>query len=77
MRHLPAWFPGMEFKRDALSRMDQMAYVLNAPYNFTMGEIVRIAWPSSNALADMHAPLPAQGNRSTIDNYGYSEVILR
>lgn len=47
LRYLPAWFPGMDFKRDALSRMDQMAYVLNAPYNFTMGEIHKgIAQPS-------------------------------
>ena len=41
VKYLPAWLPGMSFKRDALDHIDETIFTVDAPYSFTQGEIVR------------------------------------
>lgn len=40
LRHLPAWFPGAEFKRAATKMHQVVQAMLNVPYEFTKRELV-------------------------------------
>ncbi|ETW77258.1 cytochrome P450 monooxygenase 4 [Heterobasidion irregulare TC 32-1] len=39
LKYLPAWLPGMSFKRDALDHIEETIFTVDAPYSFTQGEI--------------------------------------
>lgn len=41
VKYLPAWLPGMSFKREALRHVGEMVITVEAPFSFTKGEIVR------------------------------------
>ena len=40
LRHLPAWFPGAEFKRAAAEMRKVMIDFVNVPYEFTKQALV-------------------------------------
>ena len=41
MKHIPSWFPGAQFKRDAAIWKGKMEGFVNTPYEFTKNEMVR------------------------------------
>lgn len=39
LKYLPAWLPGMSFKREAIRKWQQVQETVDAPFEFTKGEI--------------------------------------
>ena len=42
VKSLPAWFPGMSFKNDVLTAIQQIQEAANAPFDFVKYEIVGV-----------------------------------
>ena len=41
VKHIPSWFPGAQFKRDAEVWKSKMEAFVNEPYDFTKQQMVR------------------------------------
>lgn len=41
VKHIPSWFPGAQFKRDAAVWKGKMEALVNEPYEFTKQQMVR------------------------------------
>ena len=65
MRHLPDWFPGAGFKRNAAIWKKKMEEFVDEPYAFVLNE--RVCSPFSPVLHIVDMPLcVAQGHRKGV-----------
>ena len=48
LQHIPAWFPGAQFKRDAKVWNKEMSALLHEPFAVTLDQMVRMALTSSH-----------------------------
>ena len=48
LRHIPAWFPGAQFKRDANVWKEEISALLREPFTVTLDQMVRTARTSSH-----------------------------
>ena len=53
LRYVPAWFPGAQFRRDANAWKEEVDALLNAPFNATVDQMVRLACVSAH-ISDLH-----------------------
>ena len=57
--HVPSWFPGAQFKRDAEVWKSKMEAFVNEPYDFTKQQMVRRqAAPASKACRRVFMLMP-------------------
>ena len=50
VKHIPSWFPGAQFKRDAEVWKSKMEAFVNEPYDFTKQQMVRRQATSASSV---------------------------
>ena len=76
---LPAWFPGMSFKNDVMTAIQQVQEATNAPFDFVISEIVGIfvLYYIMKILVKSSTSFPAKRERGTVISSSKFEFILR